>query len=97
MIKGRPVVGLSSGMPGSGIGVNGDSINGGSTFTLAQEQNLNNAPAIQKIRDNESLADTVSPRKLTDMGIGITSDRLGVIPPSNVNAQSIGGHVCKFL
>uniref|UniRef100_A0AC34G3B3 Uncharacterized protein n=1 Tax=Panagrolaimus sp. ES5 TaxID=591445 RepID=A0AC34G3B3_9BILA len=100
MIAGRPVGGYSSGMPDDGTS-NDDLINGASTYSLAQEQNLNNAPAFEKIRENESLADTVSPRelteigsgrpredaetpaKLTDLGIGLTSERLAVLPPSN--------------
>uniref|UniRef100_A0AC34FMN5 Uncharacterized protein n=1 Tax=Panagrolaimus sp. ES5 TaxID=591445 RepID=A0AC34FMN5_9BILA len=79
-------------MPGGGI--SGDSTNGATT--LDQELNLNNAPALEKIRENESLADTISPRKLTDIGVGITSERLGVLPPSNVHGQSIGGHVSSI-
>ena len=109
MVSSRPHVGLASGMPAGGI--SGDNTDA-SSLSIA-EANLNNAPALQKIRgdknkkrsekvividlDNTALADTITPRKLTDIGVGITSDRLGVLPPSFGGARTIGGHVGKFF
>uniref|UniRef100_A0AC35FR63 Uncharacterized protein n=1 Tax=Panagrolaimus sp. PS1159 TaxID=55785 RepID=A0AC35FR63_9BILA len=109
-------------MPGAGFGGGAsgrnsdDLINGASTYTLAQQENLNNAPAFEKIpqqenlnnapafekiRENDSLADTVAPRELldpqsgleseenltvkqlTELGVGVMSERLAVLPSSN--------------
>uniref|UniRef100_A0A914QYA7 Uncharacterized protein n=1 Tax=Panagrolaimus davidi TaxID=227884 RepID=A0A914QYA7_9BILA len=92
---------LGAGFGGDSGRSSDDLINGASTYTLAQEENLNNAPAFEKIRENDSLADTVAPRELldpqsgleseenlsvkqlTELGVGVMSERLAVLPPSN--------------